>query len=419
MLRIVNRLPLERRILLLYWSPAGARVRASLEQHLRALRRLPGRNHVVAYNASRGAPGWLRTFRPDAIVLHTTFLALRWIDGFETRRARSAWIGEARCTKLALPQDDYDHAETLDGWLEELGVDAVLTALPEHASTLYPRTSRRAEIVKVLTGYVDEDVVRRRPRPRPLAERPLDVVYRATKLPFWFGSHGQLKHDVGAAADTAARRIGLRADISMDPGDAIVGGAWLDFLASGVTVVGCETGSSALDRAGELRRRVSELLREDPNRSFAEVSRHLPAGWDDHRFFALGPRHLEAATTGTAQVLVEGEYDGVLEPNRHYLPVRRDLSDLEDALARATDAEALQPFADAAYEELCLSEKYSYQRFGETIERALREHGAVGRRRRTPVLRVARKLAVAEAELERRTALVARAVLSARSRLRA
>ncbi len=108
-----------------------------------------------------------------------------------------------------------------------------------------------------------------------------------------------------------------------------------------------------------------------------------------------------------------------MEPNRHYLPVRRDLSDLEDALARATDAEALQPFADAAYEELCLSGKYSYQRFGETIERALREHGAVGRRRRTPVLRVARKLAVAEAELERRTALVARAVLSARSRLRA
>ena len=27
------------------------------------------------------------------------------------------------------------------------------------ASTLYPRTSRRAEIVKVLTGYVDDDAL--------------------------------------------------------------------------------------------------------------------------------------------------------------------------------------------------------------------------------------------------------------------
>ena len=290
MLRIVNRLPLERRILLLYWSPAGARVRVSLEQHMRALRRLPGRNHVVAYNASRGAPGWLRTFRPDAIVLHTTFLALRWIDGFESRRARSAWIGEARCTKLALPQDDYDHAETLDVWLEELGVDAVLTALPEHASTLYPRTSRRAEIVKVLTGYVDEEVVAARPRPQPLAERPLDVVYRATALPLLVrqprpaeargrrggGARGDADRPARRRLDGPGRRD-RRRRVARLPGVR----AWPSSAA--------RRGSSALDRAGELRGRVAELLRDDPDTSFAEVARLLPPGWDDHRFFALGP----------------------------------------------------------------------------------------------------------------------------------
>ena len=260
MLRSVNRLPPERRLLLLYWSPFGAKVRVSLEQHLRALRYLPGRNHVIPYNATRGAPSWLRSFRPDAIILHTTFLGLRWIDGFESRRARSAWIGEARCAKLALPQDDYDHAETLDGWLEELGVDAVLTALAESASTLYPRTSRRAEIVKVLTGYVDDDALRSRPGPRPLAERDRHVVYRATKLPYWFGSHGQLKHRIGTAAAEEAQRLGLSADISVSPADAIVGGSWLDFLASGVSSSAAESGSSALDRTGELRRAVSALL---------------------------------------------------------------------------------------------------------------------------------------------------------------
>jgi hypothetical protein len=210
----------------------------------------------------------------------------------------------------------------------------------------------------------------------------------------------------------------LRTDISTRPDDAVIGSEWLDFLASGVSVVGCETGSSALDRAGELRHSVSELVRDDPRRSFAEVSRLLPTGWDDYRFFALGPRHLEAASTGTVQILVEGHYDGVLEPNRHYIPVRRNLSDLDEAIARTTEAEALQPLADTAYAELCLSGKYSYRRFAETIEAALREHGAIGRRRPTPALRVGRSLAVAEAELERRSALMARAVIRAGSRLR-
>ena len=62
------------------------------------------------------------------MILHTTFLGLRWIEGFDRRRRRSEWIAELQCPKIALPQDDYDHAAVLDGWLSELGVDVVFTA---------------------------------------------------------------------------------------------------------------------------------------------------------------------------------------------------------------------------------------------------------------------------------------------------
>ena len=40
----------------------------------------------------------------------------------------------------------------------------------------------------------------------------------------------------------------------------------------------------------------------------------MPSGWDSYAFFAISPRHLEAVITKTAQVLVEGRYSGVLEP---------------------------------------------------------------------------------------------------------
>ena len=55
-------------------------------------------------------------------------------------------------------------------------------------------------------------------------------------------------------------------------------------------------------------------------------TRRCRAGWDSYAFFAISPRHLEAVVTKTAQVLVEGSYSGVLEPERHYIPVRRDFS---------------------------------------------------------------------------------------------
>ena len=395
-----------RRLLLLYWSPEGRRLRLGVHRHLRALRELPGENEVVAYNAAYGAPSWLARFRPDGVILHTTFLALRWLADFERRRARSAWIAGLPCAKVALPQDDYDHAEVLDEWLDELGVDVVLTALPEHAPLLLPRTAARAEIRKVLTGYVDDRDLATRPRPTPLASRDLHVVYRATLLPPWFGSHGRLKHEVGEAALGCARTLGLRVDISTDPDDAVLGSRWLDFLASGRAVVGAESGSSVLDRRGEVRAAFS-----DP----AGASR-LPSDWDSHRFTALSPRHLEAALTGTAQVLVEGDYSGVLEPGRHYLPVRPDLADLEDALAQTREPTALQGLADTAYAELCLSGRYSSRVFAAEVNDALRAHGGVAGASALSRAPFVRQAATAQGELERR-AIAAVGWVRARLRL--
>ena len=395
----------ERRLLLLYWSPGGRRLRLGVDRHLRALTRLPGRNHIVVYNAGRGAPSWLARFKPDGLLLHTTFLALRWLAGFERRRARSAWIGELRVPKLAFPQDDYDHAAVLDEWLEELGVDVVLTALPEHAGVLIPRTAARAEVRRVLTGYVDERDLASRARPTPLTQRDVHVVYRATSLPPWFGSHGRLKTEIADAALVASRSLRLRADVSTNPADAVLGSGWLDFLASGRAVVGCESGSSVLDRRGEVRAAFSDRIHK------AE----LPSDWDGHRFAALSPRHLEAALTGTAQILVAGEYSGVLEAGRHYLPVRPDLSDLEDALAQTREPLPLQALADTAYEELCLSGRYSTRAFAAEVDDALRAHGAVARRQ-APRVPVARVVAAVEGELERRASSAAG---SLRAQLRA
>jgi hypothetical protein len=377
--------------------------------HLRALWRLPGRNRLVAYNATQGAPSWLRHFKPDAVILHTTFLGLRWIEGFDRRRRRSEWIAELKCPKIALPQDDYDHAAVLDGWLAELGVDVVFTPLEEHAATLLPITSQRAQIKKALTGYVDDEAVRSRPRPSPLESRALHVVYRATELPYWYGRHGQLKHRIGIAAAEEAERQGLRTDISMRPDDAVIGERWLEFLASGRSVVGAEGGSSVLDSTGEVRRAVVEELQSQPGLTFEQLSERMPSGWNARPMVALSPRHLEAALTGTAQLLVEGQYDDVLEPGRHFLPLKADFSDLPAALSETRDPRRLQQLADTAYEEICLSGRYSYQRLLEEIDASLRGLGAGERRRRPIVARVAPAVARVEGELIRRGALSARA----------
>ena len=100
----------------------------------------------------------------------------------------------------------------------------------------------------------------------------------------------------------------------------------------------------------------------------------MPHGWDDQRFFAIGPRHLEAVVTKTCQVLVEGTYNGILEPDRHYIPFSVGGDGLDEALDRLSDLATVRRLTETAHQELCLSGHYSYRAFARQVEEALVEH---------------------------------------------
>jgi hypothetical protein len=344
------------RVLVLYWHPKGTEMRLAVEQHLHLLDG-PGTS-VLYRNAIDPAPSWLARTAPDLCVLHTTFLShARWSYSFEEYRRRFDWVARLQCPKVALPQDEYDHAALLDEWLFELGVSSVYSCFgPDQWETLYPRLAPRAAFHETLTGFIDEEAAAELAgRIVPHSRRAWDIVYRAKKVPYWFGSHGQLKHRIGEVVRRRAGELGLRTDISTRPEDTILGAGWLDFVMSGRAVIGCESGSSVLDERGEIQQRVSQLLAAQPDLTFEQVDAQMPSGWDSYAFFAISPRHLEAVITKTAQVLVEGRYSGVLEPERHYIPVRRDFSDLDEALERLRDTEAVEEMTERAYREVYLS----------------------------------------------------------------
>lgn len=364
-----------RNVLVLYWNAKGAEMRSSVRQHAHVLDESGAR--VLYHNAVDPVPPWIAWAAPDLCILHTTFLCARWYDGFETYRRRFAWVAGLDCPKVALPQDEYDHAVVLEEWLLELGATSVYSCFgPDQRSTLYPTLGETVAFHETLTGFIDvPGATEVASRMVPHAERPSDVVYRATKLPYWFGSHGQLKHGIAEAVQQVGGELGLRMDISTRFEDTIFGDAWLDFLMSGRAVIGCESGSSVLDRRGEIQKRIIGVLAERPDLTFEEVDALMPAGWDSYTFFAISPRHLEAVVTKTAQVLVEGTYSGVLEPERHYIPVRRDLTDLAEALERVRDLKAVEDMTERAYREVYLEGHNTLADFAEELRREPRRRG--------------------------------------------
>jgi len=333
----------------------------------------PSGHRVTYWNAFNGAPPFLGLGGYDVLLLHTTVLCLRWFDDYAKRRQRLNWLSRLDCLKIAMPQDEYDHSEVLDEWLYSLGVDHVFSNFgSEERPLIYPRMINRATFHHAFTGYIDDNTARRlQGQLQEASARPYDVVYRGSKLPYWFGSHGQLKHRIGEQALKAAKQRGLSADISTRNEDAITGESWFGFLASGRTAVGCESGSSVLDRRGEIKSAITNYLREHPAAGFEEVAAQLPGGWDSYHFVAISPRHFEAVITRTCQVLVAGRYDGVLQAGRHYVPVSADLTDLVDALEMASDPAVAAEVAERTYEEIYRSGRYSYGTLAAELDRVM------------------------------------------------
>jgi hypothetical protein len=361
--------------LILYLHAEAEPMRPTTVQHLRFLEHSLTPHAVLRWNAAHGVPRWVRDYPFDVVVLHYSVLCMRWEAPFERWRSSLDWIRDSDAVRLAMPQDEYVCAHTLDEWLDSLDLDCVFSVLDErHWPTLYPRTKGRTRMERSYTGFVDDRAAGAvETLPRPHADRALDIVYRARNLPFHVGHHGQLKHRIAEIIDPAARAHGLRTDISTRIADTKYGDAWFDFLASGRCVIGTESGSSALDPYGELRRFEAAWRAEHPDATFEEFSALQPPGWDDYGFTAISPRLFEAAQTKTAQLLVEGEYDGILTADRHYVALREDLSNLDEALERIADPAETEAFAERAWEDLILSGRYSYGAFAAHVETVVEE----------------------------------------------
>jgi hypothetical protein len=360
----------KQKILVLYWyNVPFERMRLAIKQHIKVMESSK-KQYTITYHNVFNNTSPIKTSEFSAVILHNTFLCMRWSYLFYQLKWELNWIKDIQCTKIAIPQDEYDHSEVLDEWLYEMGVNYIFSNFcEEQRKILYPIMSNRIPFVECLTGYIDSANYIR--SSIPLNQRKMEIVYRASSLPYWFGSHGQLKQDIAIIIRNAAQLQGLQTDISTQNLDTITGSKWLDFLSSGKTVLGCESGSSVLDRRGEIRTKIQSLLRDNPAMTFTEVSREMPAGWDDYSFFAISPRHFEAVTTKTCQILMEGSYNGILKPNLHYISLRRDFSNIDEVLDKISDLHLLKRIIEQAYEDIYASGKYTYEKFALQIDMAI------------------------------------------------
>ena len=350
----------------------------SIVDHINALT-TGSRHKVKKLDIVRELPRNLDLDRFDVIIIHYTLTICRdsYLDQDAKRRLR-----DTASLKVIFIQDEYRHVDGTVEAMRDLRVEVLFTCVPErNIEKVYPKERLPGVLkVNVLTGYVSPNLAEVG-NPPPLQGRPLDVGYRSRRVPAWLGELGREKWRIGERFLTDANSYGLRCDISIKEEDRIYGAKWGQFLTSCRAVLGVESGASVFDFTGEIQRRVEEEERLRPEATFEELrDEHFVDLEGRIHLNQISPRCFEAAARGTLMILYEGEYSGRLKPWQHYVPLKKDHSNMEEVVTLLRDDERAQVIVDRAWIEVARASENSYTAFSSLVDQILEDE--VGNRPR-------------------------------------
>jgi hypothetical protein len=281
--------------------------------------------------------------------------------------------------KILYIQDDYNLTETARRRIKDLGFHLVFTFVPDKfVDTIYSKNRFPQTLFKnVLTGFIPENLLRQEFQ-TPIAQRPYTFVYRGRTLPFSYGTLCYEKYYIGKEMKRLCQERDIPADIEVDDARRIYGDDWYRFIASGRATLGTETGTNLFDFDGSISDSLNKLQSENPNLRFEDVyDEWIKPNENLVDIHELSPKIFEAVCLRTALVLFEGEYSGILKPNVHYIPLKKDFSNLDEVLTLLDDLPFLEKLTQRAYEDIVGSGKYTYQTFIEEMDRYIDQ--ALGR----------------------------------------
>ena len=87
----------------------------------------------------------------------------------------------------------------------------------------------------------------------------------------------------------------------------------------------------------------------------------------------ISPRAFEAAATRTLMILYEGQYSNILEPWRHYVPLKKDHSNFGDVVSTLRDLNKAAEIITRAYAEIACNPKDSYKTLVQEVDDVLME----------------------------------------------
>ncbi len=269
--------------------------------------------------------------RYDAIIfMHSVFSNSNYLSP-----GLSALIAGRKCRKAFFMGNEYKLMPAKVELCRRLGIDLIVSqSMQPRANELY-----RQALGCSVVGMPNSGLDRRYFNPvNPPMERPVDIGFRGSDGPEYLG-HME-RRELTEYFIQHGSSLGLKLDISMKQSSRLDVDGWAGFLNNCNAVLGVEAGSNFFELTDETRQKVLEYQQENPDSSFEQLRELFFNNRPDAiRGRMIASRHIEAAGTKTLQILFEGDYGGFLQPDVHYLALKKDFSNIGEVMDKYRDKE--------------------------------------------------------------------------------
>lgn len=354
-------------ILFLYESPSVRNADALIEHFMSfKLSKFP----TLYVNTWDGFPAFLKPMQFDIIVLHFSVL------GFLPDKEYPPMLGnrfveylvKSRAYKVAIAQDEMHFCRQRFNLFNLLKINCLYTLYEkQYWKDTYHKYTNIPTIVYTIPGFVGSELLNAAQRwQKPYAERTIDIGYRGRQAPAWLGYGG---YEKGQIAEEFKNRVNhMSLDIETAEDKRLYHDDWWKFLGNCKAVLGAEAGGSITDLDDRVRIQVGQKSYQEAKTILEPYENNIP-------YRMASPRIFEAAAFRNIQILFEGYYSGILRPDTHYIPLKKDFSNLSEVLEKLQDRLYAISLTENAYHNLITSGRYSYGQFIKSFDEQLESQG--------------------------------------------
>jgi hypothetical protein len=265
--------------------------------------------------------------------------------------------------KICFIQDDYYDINYINFILNYTNINIVFTCIK--GSDIFKIYKSTNIIYKnIFTGYTSYNNYFKK-----INDKTINMFYRGKTLNYIYGELGQDKLNIGIKMKKICEQYNISNDIEWDDDKRIYTEKWLEYLSNAKVTLGTLTGSNVLNYDYNKRDEIIKwlgniILPVDDNSEFSYNNAKIKFDIKEQlNVEQISPKIFEAISVGTVLLMYEGNYGYILKPDIHYISLKKDYSNIEDVIKKIKDDEYLQNMADRAYNDIILSNKYSYEKF--------------------------------------------------------